>query len=249
MSNGDAWERLNAVKTYEQRTPEWYAIRNDLLTASDAAAALGIRPYESYKQDPREELMKRKLGLVGSSSYGSSAMQHGVDNEDIARRLYCERTGEEVAEYGLVIHPDYPWLGASPDGVTRSGKLVEIKCPVSREVVPGHVPEHYIPQIQICMEVLDLEETVFIQYKPESMTWPKPEIFDVTIVPRDRAWFAESLPILRSFWEDMMERRKTTSPIVPETKRERKTIAKKAIAACCIIVDDLYSDECEAGMT
>jgi putative phage-type endonuclease len=237
------WERLNARTAYEQRTPEWYAIRNDLLTASDAAAALGIRPYESYKQDPREELMKRKLGLV-TSSFGSSAMQHGVDNEDIARRLYCERTGEEVAEYGLMIHPDHPWLGASPDGVTRSGKLVEIKCPVSREVIPGHVPEHYVPQIQVCMEVLDLEETVFIQYKPDTMTWPKPEVFDVTIVPRDRTWFAESLPILHSFWEEMIERRKTV--VVPKTSEnvpKKRTITKKATVLCCIIVDDLYPDE------
>jgi putative phage-type endonuclease len=239
------WERLNALKTYEQRTPEWYAVRNDLLTASDAAAALGIRPYESYKQDPREELMKRKLGLV-SSSFGSSAMQHGVDNEDIARRIFCERTGEEVAEYGLVIHPDHPWLGASPDGVTRSGKLVEIKCPVSREVIPGHVPEHYVPQIQVCMEVLDLEETVFIQYKPDTMTWPKPEIFDVTIVPRDRAWFAESLPVLHSFWKEMIERRKTieTVPKTPENGPKKRSVTKKATVLCCIVVDDLYPDEC-----
>lgn len=239
----DAWDRLNRLKTYAQRTPEWYAVRNDLLTASDAAAALGIRPYESYRQDPREELMKRKLGLV-ASSYGSAAMQHGVDNEDAARRLYCERTGEEVAEYGLVIHPEHPWLGASPDGVTRSGKLVEIKCPVSREVVPGHVPEHYVPQIQVCMEVLDLEETVFIQYKPEAMMWPKPEVFDVTIVPRDRAWFAKSLPVLRTFFQEMMDRRQKTVPNEPAKSIPKpRTVVKKAIASCCMIVDDLYPDE------
>jgi putative phage-type endonuclease len=242
MSDGDTWERLNGLKTYEQRTPEWYAIRNDLLTASDAAAALGIRPYESYRQDPREELMKRKLGLV-ASSFGSAAMQHGVDNEDVARRIYCERTGEDVREYGLVIHRDHPWLGASPDGVTRSGKLVEIKCPVSREVVPGYVPEHYVPQIQVCMEVLDLEETIFIQYKPEAMMWPKPEIFDVTIVPRDRAWFAEKLPVLHAFFLEMMERRKSTVLPIESTKTATKprAIVKKTIA--CSIVDDLYPDE------
>lgn len=247
----DAWDRLNRVKTYAQRTPEWYAIRNDLLTASDAAAAIGIPPYESYRQDPREELMKRKLGLI-ASSYGSSAMQHGVENEDIARRLYCEQSGEEVAEYGLVIHPIHSWLGASPDGVTRSGKLVEIKCPVSREIVPGHVPEHYVPQIQVCMEVLDLEETVFIQYKPESLTWPKPEIFDVTIVPRDREWFAQYLPVLESFFREMMERRNAIrenpapeqqEPTKP--KRPPRAVVKKI--ACCIVLDDLYSDE--EGMT
>ena len=30
---------------------------------------------------------------------------------------------------GLVVHPDHPWLGASPDGILDATKLIEIKCP------------------------------------------------------------------------------------------------------------------------
>lgn len=36
--------------------------------------------------------------------------------------------GEVAWEVGLVVHPDLPWLGASPDGVTNTGRLIEIKC-------------------------------------------------------------------------------------------------------------------------
>jgi putative phage-type endonuclease len=207
----DAVERLSACRQYAQRTPEWYAARGDLITASDAAAALDIKPYETYKGSPRAELLKRKAG-TSTANIPSAILMHGVKHEDEARDLYVARTGEEVFEFGLLIHPDLPWLGASPDGVTRSGKLVEIKCPVSRAIEPGKVPEHYVPQIQVCMEVMDLERCVFIQYKPESLTWPKPPVFDVTEVERDREWFAASKDHLHAFWKEMIENRSLPAP-------------------------------------
>jgi hypothetical protein len=41
-------------------------------------------------------------------------------------------TDEVVHEIGLCPHPVEKWLGGSPDGVSESGKLVEIKCPPQR---------------------------------------------------------------------------------------------------------------------
>lgn len=238
---GDVIERLSAVKSYPQRTPEWHAIRGTLITASDAAAALDIKPYEGFRGSPREDLMKKKLSPSSSSS---SIMMHGVQYEDEARILFSEETGEEVHEFGLCVHPELPWLGASPDGVTRSGKLVEIKCPVTRVVVPGHVPEHYMPQLQVCMEVLDLEEAAFIQYKPESLTWPKPAVYDVTYVARDRAWFAANKDALHKFWEEMMARKAVAPPPAVAPPSFRKATPKPA--AVCLIAKDLYEDEKEA---
>lgn len=98
-------------------------------------------------------------------------------------------------EIGLHPHPVYNWLGGSPDGITESGKLLEIKCPMMREI-KDEVPVHYMPQLQLLMEILDLESCDFIQYKPEEITWPKPVEFVVTHVKRDREWFAEKLPIM-----------------------------------------------------
>ena len=52
---------LLSREQYVQRTPEWYAIRRELLTASDAASALDIKPYPSYRGSSRMELMRKKL--------------------------------------------------------------------------------------------------------------------------------------------------------------------------------------------
>jgi len=35
---------------------------------------------------------------------------------------------------GLVVHPDHPWLGASPDGILDSLQLLEITCPFKRSM-------------------------------------------------------------------------------------------------------------------
>jgi putative phage-type endonuclease len=131
-----------------------------MLTASDAATAIGKNKYETP-----DSLLLKKCGL-GVPFFGNEATRHGEKYEDEARILYEERYGEVVHEIGLVAHPTEPWLGGSPDGVSESGKLVEIKCPPQRQIIPGEVPEHYMPQLQLCMEILDLEEADFIQYKP-----------------------------------------------------------------------------------
>ena len=40
-----------------QRTPEWYRARKTLITASEAAAALDIKPFATFSGSPRALLM------------------------------------------------------------------------------------------------------------------------------------------------------------------------------------------------
>lgn len=189
-----------------QRTPEWYARRQDLLTASDAASALDIPPYKSFKGSSRQELLTKKLD---NTPLKSLFLAHGVRYEPEACAKIAEALGEPILEFGLLVHPDLPWLGASPDGVTHSGKMIEIKCPLKRTIDPGHVPHHYYPQVQIQLEVCDLDIALFCQYKPD-------EMLDITVVERDRAWFQKHKDALYDFWEEFMQKRKTHVPSVPD---------------------------------
>lgn len=123
------------------------------LFCSDVAAALDIAPYETFRGSARKELLRKKAGVLVMSSGGSSAMAHGVKYEDEARVKYEALTGDRVLEFGLMTHPDpdLAWLGGSPDGVSAErDRIVEIKCPVSRKIIPGHVPEHYMPVSCCC---------------------------------------------------------------------------------------------------
>jgi putative phage-type endonuclease len=211
-----------------QKSEEWLALRGHMLTASDAATAIGKNPYQTP-----DDLLLKKCGL-GEKFTGNAATRHG--------ELYEDGHNEVVHEIGLCPHPVHTWLGGSPDGVSESGKLVEIKCPPQRKIIPGEVPGHYMPQLQLCMEILDLEEADFIQYKPAATNWPLPEEFDVVNVKRDRDWFAKYMPIMRIFWDRVLYFREHIDEL-PQPKIVKKRTRKEKPPPVCEF--ETISDEDE----
>jgi putative phage-type endonuclease len=187
-------QKLIEKQYANQKSDEWLSLRGTMLTASDVATALGENPYEKPSS-----LILKKCG-VPSEFKGNDATRHGEKYESVARDLYCEKTGEVAHDLGLVQHQEIKWLGGSADGVTESGKLLEIKCPMSRKI-KNEVPKHYLAQLQILMEVLNLDECDFIQYRPE------PYEYVVVNIKRDRNWFAERLPKLQAFWDEVLHKR------------------------------------------
>jgi len=217
-----------------QKSEEWLSLRGHMLTASDAATAIGVNKY-----DTPEGLLLKKCGL-GEKFTGNAATRHGELYEDEARILYEQRHNEVVHEIGLCPHPVHKWLGGSPDGVSESGKLVEIKCPPMRQIIPGEVPVHYMPQLQLCMEILDLEEADFIQYKPAATNWPKPEEFDVVNVKRDPEWWKTNLPVMDEFWKKVLYFREHLDEL-PKPK-EKKTRKREPKVHTCEIFSDKEDD-------
>ena len=223
-----------------QKSEEWLALRGNMLTASDAATAIGKNKYEKP-----DDLLLKKCGL-GEKFTGNAATRHGEKYEDEARILYEERHNEVVHEIGLCPHPVHTWLGGSPDGVSESGKLVEIKCPPTRAIIPGEVPEHYMPQLQLCMEIMDLESCFFVQYQPIEISWPNEAVFDVTIVPRDREWFKTYLPVMKEFWDKVIYYREhldeLPKPKVKKT-RKKKEVPPPVCEVQAISDEDMYVDD------
>lgn len=184
---------LLAREYFEQRSPEWLALRENLLTASDVASAIGKNRYEKP-----DDLLRKKVLKVPWA--GNAATEHGTRLEPVAREMYDAKTGRKTHEIGLVQHPKYPFLGGSPDGITEDGILVEIKCPLTRKI-EDKVPDHYMPQIQLLLEILDFELCDFVQYRPD-------ETFMITRVTRDRTWFEKALGPMQQFWDRVERARK-----------------------------------------
>ena len=180
----------------EQRTEEWYNLRHNMITASDVATALGVNKYQSVNS-----LIKKKTLPTTSSSGNSCATLHGNKYEDEARLLFNKRFKLESWEIGLFQHPEIKWLGGSPDGIASDGNLIEIKCPVTREITHD-IPVHYYPQVQICMEILDRPACYFIQYKPPNCF--QNGLLDIKIIKRDKEWFSENIIILEKFWNKVL---------------------------------------------
>ena len=166
----------------EQRSPEWYELRKNVLTASSFAAALDKCHFTS-----REELIYDKI--VPKPYESSPITEWGVKYEEIATLFYQSITGTVVKEFGMIPHPTFPIFGASPDGICDDSgpmeycsRMLEIKCPPKRKFTKS-VPEHYWMQMQGQLEVCDLDECDFLQVKLEeydTFTDYKNDLFDIS---------------------------------------------------------------------
>lgn len=115
----------------EQGSTEWFAQRLGKVTASrvsDVMARTKSGPAASRKNYMMELLCQR---LTGNREEGftSAAMLRGIELEPLARSAYEIRTGNDVREAEFILHPEFPDIGASPDGFVSEDGLLEIKCP------------------------------------------------------------------------------------------------------------------------
>lgn len=193
-------EKLLARPRIEQHTDEWYNARQFRLTASDVGSVLGCNPYCSKKT-----VFKRKT-FQSKPFAGNFACRHGQKYEPLARKAYEYVTGIKCLkdDIGLVTHKDFSEFGASPDGVAIDHPIIlEIKCPLSRKIIPGEIPEMYMCQVQFQLEICDIDICHFIQFRPGSLT--QRGIVDITEVHRDPAWWEANYLELHQTWRQIVE--------------------------------------------
>ena len=164
----------------DQRTPEWYARRNNLITASAASKAFGSQAsinqlvYEKCKNYSAAAAAAAAADTTSGSGGGplqgsvNSPLHWGQRYEPVTVMVYEYRNKTRLGEFGCIQHDDYPFIGASPDGINVDpaspiyGRMVEIKNIFNREIT-GRPKEEYWIQTQIQMEVCDLDECDFVE--------------------------------------------------------------------------------------
>jgi putative phage-type endonuclease len=128
-----------AARSYVQGSPEWLFARQGRMTASLAAAALGMSPWVSPQSCYRQ--------IVGLEEVQTNwLMEHGREFEEVACQRACDEGGYNCARTGLWIHPDHTWLAASPDRIVGTTGLVEAKC--GKTTYPD-LPDSWWVQAQI----------------------------------------------------------------------------------------------------
>ena len=151
---------LAKIPQHEQKSAEWYAMRQTMLSASDWGTILGVNHYSK----PDSVLLKK----CGEESFfpkaAMDAMAWGNKYEDVAISIYEHRNNKKILEFGCIRHPFIDFLGASPDGISEDGVMLEIKCPVSRKIT-GIPPEYYWCQVQGQLEVCELDRCDFLECK------------------------------------------------------------------------------------
>lgn len=151
----------------QQRTPEWYLHRYNMLTASNMYKALGS---DSLKNSLIYEKCKPiDMGTNDSKWISTENSLHwGVKYEPLTVMIYEHLTGAKVGHFGCIVHSDHPFIGASPDGIVINqesplyGRMVEIKNIYNREM-DGIPSEAYWVQTQIQMQCCELHDCDFVE--------------------------------------------------------------------------------------
>ena len=181
FTNEEFTERLYKIKKWQkelqllkikplikQRSDEWYRLRKGRLTASDLHDAC----------DMRKHLIKNKALNTTFDLSHIQAIQWGVIFESVALKIYSStRNRVKINEFGLIPDPYIECFGASPDGITDLGIMVEIKCPFSRKIEKGVVPPKYMSQMQGQLAVCKLEECDYAEFEFKEIT--QEEYFEI----------------------------------------------------------------------
>ena len=170
------FNKLKKLPQPIQRSKEWYEYRYNRITASDMAAAIELNPYESV-----ESFILKKCD-PNFPFRDNATVFHGKKYESTATLIYEHIYNIQVYEFGALPSEQYEFLGASPDGICskytldnqfseRIGIMLEIKCPVIRDIITkgkivGDIcPFYYYCQVQQQLVCCELEKCDFWQCK------------------------------------------------------------------------------------
>lgn len=190
----------------QQGSEEWFAARLGKITASRVSDVMAKTKtgYGASRGNYMMELLCQRLTGRREDGYTSPAMQRGIEVEPLARSSYEVLTGLVVAEAPFITHPEYPAIGASPDGIVGDCGLIEIKCPNTAQHVAclrsGKPDSKYIWQMQCQMACAGADWCDFVSFDDRM---PEPLQMFVSRVHRDDKAIQEMLEECRLFLDEL----------------------------------------------
>jgi hypothetical protein len=169
-------KNLKSIVLPSQRTPQWYIARHNMVTASNIYKSLGSEAqcnsliYEKCKP----LVISTEPGYTNTTLATHWGTKYEPVSVMIYEHLYPDCTVD--TEFGCFSHPEFPFIGASPDGIvtagSRLGHMLEIKNIVNREIT-GIPSLAYWIQTQVQMhttnlEICDFLETCFREFESDS---------------------------------------------------------------------------------
>lgn len=121
------------IHNVEQRSPEWYMLREGKITASTITNILGKESLVTTQKAIKNISMKLAIEAVHGmieNDYVSFDMQRGIDQEPSAFNLLSDILAKDFIQLnkvGFVTYSEH--IGCSPDGIASNNSNAEIKCP------------------------------------------------------------------------------------------------------------------------
>ena len=153
-----------------QGSDAWREARKGCVTASIAPMLLGVSPFGT-RQQAHDVL--RGCPLPDPTPNAQTRMRVGSELENTARTLYENAHGVLVKQVGLAVHPEYPAITASPDGILEPYSpqpgLLEIK--VGLESAP-YLSNGYLIQLVVQMACTNAHSVDFMAVDAKTL-WSK----------------------------------------------------------------------------
>lgn len=186
----------------EQGTPEWYAARAGIPTASefDTVMAKGKGGGESKtRRTYMLKLIGERLTKEPMWSYANEHMERGKVMEAEARDLYQMIAEVECQQVGFLRHGD---AGCSPDSLIDANGMLEIKTKLPHLqldcLLYDELPAEHRAQCQGQLWIAEREWVDFVSY------WPGLPLFAKRVF-RDEPYIARLAEAVRVFNEEMQE--------------------------------------------
>ena len=177
-----AVEAILSLPQIPQRTQAWYAQGKSVLTASEFSTIYGTERAVRALAIQKTQAPQSSTNRLACITHEMGPFDWGIRFEPVVKMILEARWGAKILEAGRLLHPTDPLLAASPDGLiidaldpARVGRLLEIKCPVTREITET-IPFEYWCQMQVQMEVTGIDECEYVEVKLDSITPKKVDL-------------------------------------------------------------------------
>ena len=150
---------LRLVSTKDMARDDWLEVRRTGIGSSDAAAAVGLNPYQSQLELWMLKTGKGDLLPAIDPLDDTSPMFWGTLLEPIVAAHYTKRTGNKVRRVNAVLqHPEHAWMLANVDReVVGAGDVQILECKTAgihgarlwRDGVPEYVQLQVMHQLAV----------------------------------------------------------------------------------------------------
>lgn len=163
---------MRVYRGIEQQTPEWFALKAGIPSASRAGRVITAKTgaLSAQAEGYINELLAERVGIFEDTFEGTAHTDNGNRREAEARELVCMTLDCDLEQVAFVTTDD-GLLGCSPDGINVEGKYgAEIKCPMAKTHIGylryGQLPDSYKQQVHMSMAVTGFKRWHFASYYP-----------------------------------------------------------------------------------
>lgn len=191
---------LRLVSTKDMERDDWLEVRRTGIGSSDAAAAIGLNPYQSQLELWMQKTGKADLLPTVDPSDDTSPMFWGTLLEPIVAAHYTKRTGNKVRRVNAVLqHPEHPWMLANVDREVVGAPDVQLlECKTAgihgirlwRDGVPEYV------QIQVMHQL-----AVTGKQAADVVVLVGGQELRIFRIERDEALIARLIVLEKAFWD------------------------------------------------